>query len=236
MIGVGAIAEVAALLGDPARANMMFAVKEDGVIAAGDLSIVAGIAPSTASEHLAKLCQAGLLKMTARGRRRYYSLADPKIAEVLEAIEALAGRLSKRQPEELRWDQGLVHARACLDHLAGSMGGSIADAALERKLLRQRSRGLEMTAEGAAWMASLGIDFEALEAEPRRLLRLCPDWIDDSMHIGGAVGAALLKAFVDLGWLRRVKGSPRVQVTPKGVSSFRTQLGLDVRELQHEKP
>lgn len=229
MIGIACIAEVASLIGDPARANMLFALRDDERISAGDLSAIAGIAPSTASEHLAKLTEAGLIRMTAQGRRRYYSLADPAVAEVLAGVEGLASTLSKRKPQPLPWDQAMIHARCCLDHLAGRLGAQLAGAIMAKGFIRHSSSGPDLTDEGAAWLALLNIDVGALRAEPRRFLRLCPDWIEESLHIGGAVGGAMLRGLVDLGWLRRVHGSRKVLVTPKGVSGFRSQLDLDVR-------
>ncbi len=229
MLGILSIAEVAALIGDPARANILFALKDDGRVSAGELSVIAGIAPSTTSEHLAKLNEAGLVAMIAQGRKRYYSLADPAVAEVLEAVEGLASTLSKRNPRPLRWDQGMIHARSCLDHLAGRLGARLADAATAKGFIRNFSSGPQLTEKGADWLASLNIDVNALKSEPRKFLRLCPDWIEESAHIGGAVGAAMLRGLVDFGWLRRVHGSQKVLVTPKGVSGFRAQFDLDVR-------
>lgn len=231
MVGVASIAEVAALIGDPARANMLYAMVDDGPVSAGDLSAVAGVAPSTASEHLAKLCEAGMVRVNVQGRRRYYSLTEPGVAQVLSAIEGLAGNLAKQRPQPLPWDQGLVHARACLDHLAGRLGGALANAAMARGLIRHRTAGPELTRRGAAWVETFGVDAAALQAAPRRFLRLCPDWIDDSPHLGGGLGAALLKGMVAQGWLRRVPGSRKVRVTPKGIAGFRSQLDLDVRSL-----
>ena len=232
MIGIASIAEVASLVGDPARANMLFALKDDEHVSAGDLSAVAGIAPSTASEHLAKLTEAGLVKMTARGRRRYYRLADAAVAEFLEHVEGLARTLSKRNPRPLRWDEATVHARCCLDHLAGRLGSRLAGATVANGFISLSSSGPELTDGGVAWLASLDVDVDALKAEPRRFLRLCPDWIEDVPHIGGAVGAAMLRGLVDHGWLRRVHDSRKVLlVTPRGVSAFKSQLDLDVRAL-----
>lgn len=229
MIGIVSIAEVAHLIGDPARASMLFALKDDGCMSAGDLSAVAGVAPSTTSEHLAKMTAAGLVKCDTQGRKRYYSLSDPAVAEVLESVESLAGRLSKSSPRPLPWDQGMIHARCCLDHLAGRLGAQLADATMAKGFISDCASGPDLTNEGAAWLASLDIDLGTLRAEPRRFLRLCPDWIEDSYHVGGAVGAAILNRFVDHGWLRPVHGSRKVLVTPKGVCAFRTQLGMDVR-------
>jgi len=176
------------------------------------------------------LSDAGLVTMRADGRRRYYQLADPAVADVLDSVEGLAGLLQKRAAEPPAWDRETVHVRACLDHLAGRLGGRIAGALVDRGLVRHSSKGLDLTDDGASWLGSLGADVAALKAEPRKLIRLCPDWTGDLPHIGGSVGAAMLRGFVRNGWLRRLPGKHRVAITPMGVTAFRERLGLDVRE------
>ncbi|MCU9847982.1 ArsR family transcriptional regulator [Defluviimonas sp. WL0024] len=230
MNGLTAIAEVAWLIGDPARANILYALRDDGHVSAGDLAEVAGLAPSTTSGHLARLAEAGLVRIDARGRKRFYSLGDPAVAEILEGIEALVRRLSDREPEPLPWDRGRVHSRMCLDHLAGRLGAQLAGAAIGKDYIRHSARGLALTGTGAAWLGSLGVDVARIEAEPRRFLGLCPDWSRQMTHIGGAVGAAIYRGLVGTGWLRREPGSDRVAVTPKGVAGFRAEFGLDLRE------
>jgi DNA-binding transcriptional ArsR family regulator len=229
MVGVASIAEVAALIGDPARANMLFALKDDGRLSAGDLAAVAGVAPSTASEHLAKLSQAGLVQMTVKGRKRYYCLGEPSVSDVLEGVQGLTAMLWRRNPKPLRWDQATVHARSCLDHLAGRLGGQMAGAAMAKGFISHSPKGPDLTEEGAAWLGAFGVNADALRVEPRRFIRLCPDWMEETPHIGGSVGAALLNALVEFGWLRRVPRSRNVLVTPKGAAGFRVQLDFDVR-------
>jgi len=217
-------------MGDPARTNILYALKDDGWVSAGDLTVVAGVAASTASEHLAKLSDAGLVSMRIDGRKRYYQLADPAVADVLDSVEGLAGLLQKRAATPPSWDREMVHLRACLDHLAGRLGGRIAGALVDRGLVRHSSKGVELTDDGASWLGSLGADIATLKAEPRRLIRLCPDWTSEMPHIGGSVGAAMLRGFVNMGWLRRLPGKHRVAITPVGVNAFRERLELDVRE------
>lgn len=229
MPSVASIAEVASLIGDPARTNMLFALKDEGVISAGELSAVAGVAPSTASEHLAKLAGAGLVTMTARGRKRYYSLAEPDVADILEGLESVAAVLARHGPVLPRHDrdEALLHARCCYDHLAGRVGVRLAVALIAKGYIGHAPDGPDLTEDGAAWLASLGVDAGALRAEPRRLLRLCPDWVERSVHVGGSVGAAMLRAMVARGWLRRVRGARKVLVTPKGRLELRARFGLD---------
>jgi DNA-binding transcriptional ArsR family regulator len=230
MIGVASVARVAALMGDPARTNILYALKDDGTVSAGDLTAVAGVAPSTASEHLAKLTEAGLVTMRADGRKRYYRLADPAVADVLDSVEGLAALLQKQAAEQPAWDSEAVHVRACLDHLAGRLGGRVAGTLIDRGLVRHSSKGVDLTDDGAVWLGSLGADVATLRAEPRKLIGLCPDWTGDLPHLGGSVGAAMLNGFVSNGWLRRLPGKHRVAITPTGVTAFRDRLGLDVRE------
>lgn len=228
MIGIASVAEIAALIGDPARASMLYALKDDGRISAGDLSVIARVAPSTASEHLAKLAEAGLVRMTRQGRMRYYRLSDSTVAEVLEGVESLAASLSQHPPT-LRWDHARVHARSCLDHIGGELGGRLAGAAAERGLVSHSSEGLGLTEAGARWLVSLGVDVDALRDGPRRFLGLCHDWTFELPHLGGAVGGAVMRALVANDWLRHERRSGLVVVTPKGVAGLRSQFGLDAR-------
>ncbi len=229
MLGIASIAEIAALVGDPARANMLFALKDDGQVAAGDLALAAGVAPSTASEHLHRLAEAGMVVAVARGRKRYYRLGDPAVADLLDGVEGLAGTLAKRRPPALPPDQGLVHARSCLDHLSGRLGSRLTGALFERGHVVYRATGPEVSVQGAEWLGGLEIDVPALRAEPRRFVGLCRDWLDDQPHVGGSLGGAILRAFVRLDWMRRVPGSPRVLVTPRGAARLRADLGLETK-------
>jgi len=228
MVTIASMASVASLIGDPARANMLFALKDDGTISAGDLSAIAGVAASTASEHLGKLIEAGLVTVTARGRRRYYSLAVPDVADILEGLESVATTLSHDGRNPPPDDRAMLHARCCYDHLAGRVGVRLAVALMSRGFISHGPAGPDLTDNGEAWLDSLKVDVGALRADPRRFMRLCPDWSEKSIHVGGAVGAAMLRGMVGLGWLRRERGSRSVIVTPKGAAELRARLDLDI--------
>ena len=229
MINISFIAEAASLIADPARANMLFALKDDGEITSGDLSSVAGVAPSTASEHLSKLVGAGLVSVHAKGRKRYYRLAGPAVAEILEGVEGVAATLAGRSGRVANHDRAMTHARRCYDHLAGRVGVQIADAMLAKTFIRHSTSGPELTRDGTAWLISLGAEIDRLKIESRRFLRLCPDWSENAIHIGGAVGAAMLGRFFARDWLRGVRGSKVLVVTPAGTANFQSQLGVDIR-------
>lgn len=229
MLGIAPISEIAFLMGDPARAAMLYALKTDGQVSAGDLSAIAGVSASTASEHLSKLLLAGLVRATPQGQRRYYRLADPRIAEAIDCIESLAHRLNPPDQRIARQDEEMLHARACQDHLAGRIGGQLSNAMIAGKLVALQSDGPRLTPAGAEWLSALGADVDASLAGPRLQLGFCADWIEDAPHLGGAVGAAMLRGMIRSGWLRRQPKAMRVRVTPKGVAELRRQFGIDAR-------
>ncbi len=214
------IAEAAALVGDPARANMLFALKEEGELSATDLASVAGVSASTASGHLAQMRIAGLIIVNQEGRSRRYRLADAEIAESLEAIEAMAARLTPRKSSALIRDPALRNARRCYDHLAGELGVRLADAFVKEKMLAGESDAFALRPKGERALNDLGIDVEALRASKRKLTKSCSDWSEGSYHLGGAVGAAVFHRFSELGWLRVAADGRTVKVTKVGAKSI----------------
>lgn len=230
MIGTLAIARVAALAGDPARMNMLLAMKYDESVSAGELADIAGVARSTAREHLLKLIDSGLVTECAVGRWRYYALADDTIAEIIEGFEALAAQMTKNQAAPVTVDAAMLHARCCGDHIAGRVGARIADRFVAGGFLTQSADGVALTDTGTALLERLDVRAAELSCRPRRFLYLCPDWTESSFHIGGAVGAALLRSFIDRDWMRVDRKSRRVDVTPNGYGGLRKELGLEIRE------
>lgn len=227
MVALRYIAEVAALIGDPARANMLSALKDDGLLSATELAHVAGVAPNTASGHLARLAAAHLITVSQRGRHRYYALACHEVADALESLEALAARAAPRSRNKTRPEDAIRYARSCYDHLAGSLGVGLAESLTRRGYVERVGDGLTVSRKGAAAFDALGIDVTALAAGRRRLLRACPDWSERRAHLGGALGAALFARFRELGWLRRRRDSRALSVTPQGRTGLRTRFGLD---------
>ena len=225
------MAEIAALLGDPARASILFALKEDLEISAGDLSVIAGVSPSTTSEHLSKLVIAGLITLRADGRRRYYRLALPAVADVLDGVEALSIKLNPPQQRTQGWNEAKIHARPCIDHLAGRLGTELAQATMAKGYITVTPSGPALTQSGETWMnGTFGIQIPRLREAPRRLLGFCHDWVEEAPHLGGAIAAALLRGMIAEDWLRRAPKSQIVKITPKGRDNLRRQLGIDLRK------
>lgn len=223
MVSTAALAEIAAALGDPARVAMLSSLMDGRALAAGELARVAGVAPTTASGHLARLAEAGLLAVERQGRHRYHRLASPEVARVLEGLMALSA--ARRPPRTGPRDAALREARTCYDHLAGRVAVGIADAMVARGQLHLAADGGALTDAGAALLARLGVAVPAAPGRP--FCRPCLDWSERRPHLAGALGAALCRRCLDLGWVRRVAGSRALTVTPRGRLGLREAFGLD---------
>lgn len=218
------IASLAALLGDPARAAMLTALMGGQALTAGELAAEAGIAPQTASAHLAKLTDAGLVVREVQGRHRYARLAGPEVAEALEGLMGLAARTGRLRTRPGPRDEAMRQARVCYDHLAGSLGVRLHDALVGNGALVAAPEGLALTPEGRAWLGRQGVDVGALEARRRPLCRACLDWSERRHHLAGSVGAALLDLVLVRGWATREPGSRAVMFGVAGLARFEALL------------
>ncbi len=199
------VARVAALFGDPARAEMLTALMDGRSLTAGELARVAGVAPSTASAHLARLAGGGLVIVEPRGRRRHVRLADASVAAALEAVMAAAAAVGPRRTRLGPREPALRHARVCYDHLAGELGVLLFDRLLAAGDLLAHGSTLTLTPLGKARLARIDIDISALSRR-RSAVRACLDWSERRPHLAGAVGAAMLRRMLELGWLVRTEG------------------------------
>jgi DNA-binding transcriptional ArsR family regulator len=228
MIARYALADVAALVGEPSRAAILLALLDGRALPAGELAREADISPAAASLHLTKLTQAALLVVHQEGRHRYYRLASADVAHALESLGVLA---TKRAPERAMSPERakLRVARSCYDHLAGRLAVEIAAMLEQNGVLRAANeRAYEVTARGSAWFAdAIGVDAAALAGSRRALARRCLDWTERRPHVAGALGAAMLRRFFEMRWAARVPGSREVRITARGDEGF-ARLGLPV--------
>ena len=224
------IAEVAALVGEPARATMLSALLDGRALTAGELAHAARVTPQTASTHLAKLTEAGLVRVVREGRHRYFRLASPKVVEMIEGIVAVA--LENKPPYRpvSREARELCAARICYDHLAGRLSVDLTNFLTAHEYIVLGEEAAEITQAGARFLAEFGIDLSALNSTGRDFCRPCLDWTERRPHIAGAVGAALTKRCFDLGWTERVKHSSAVIVTASGKHGFLETFGIGVPE------
>jgi DNA-binding transcriptional ArsR family regulator len=218
------LAATAALVGDPARAAMLSALMDGRALTASELARCARITPQTASEHLAKLAAAGMLAVAKQGRHRYHQLASPEVAALLESILALA------RPGPVLVgpaDRAMRRARTCYDHLAGELAVQITDRMIARGLLELAPDGGALTERGELFLADLGVELAPGPRAARRFCRPCLDWSERRPHVAGAVGNALCRLYFARGWLRRVRDSRAVTVTPLGQRGFHRAFELD---------
>jgi DNA-binding transcriptional ArsR family regulator len=242
MTGDADVAAVAALLADPGRWRVLAALGDGRALPASTLAAEAGVAPSTASEHLARLVDAGLLSVQRHGRYRYFRLAGPEVGDLLEALARVAPPAPVRSLRDGTRAQALRFARTCYDHLAGRVGVAMMDALLRRGFLEAerpveapvggdhraaagRAIRLRLTEPGVVFLGELGVDLGKL---PRRrpAVRYCLDWSEQRPHLAGAVGAALTGRLLDLGWIRRADRGRAVHLSDQGRTGFATVLGV----------
>src|SRR6201989_1937266 len=205
------IAMVAALVGDPARANMLTALMTGRALTASELAHQAGITPQTASSHLGKLETGGLIEQEKQRPPRYYRLTDPDVAGVLEGLAGLAARAGHMRVRTGPKDPALRRARVCYDHLAGDLGVQMLDSMRAQRLVRQKKQDIELTAEGAQFLESNLQISQAMLAHPRRpVCKACLDWSERRHRLAGTLGAALMSRFAELKWAGRgpAPGSP----------------------------
>src|SRR5881227_1327029 len=183
------IAMVAALVGDPARSNMLTALMSGRALTASELAQEAGITPQTASSHLAKLEAGGLVEPEKQGRHRYYRLTGPDVAGVLEGLMGLAARVGHLRTRTGPRDPALRRARVCYDHLAGAAGVRMLDRLRAKKYLAGSDDALRVTPAGVRFFAKAGIELDGMDSGRRPLCRACLDWSERRIHLGGALGA-----------------------------------------------
>ncbi|WP_346948687.1 helix-turn-helix transcriptional regulator [Dyella sp.] len=194
------LAEVGALLAEPARAAMLLALSDGTARPAGELARVAGVGAATASAHLKRLLDGGLLALHVQGRHRYYRLADDEVSAMLEA---LAMPRTRSAPPKTSADAAVRRARTCYRHLAGQLGVALCESLLARDYLEAASEGLRLLPAGARALTEAGLELEATGQLLRLHGRGCLDWRERRLHVGGPLGVAMTSAMLDAGWLRR---------------------------------
>jgi len=218
---------MAALVGDPARANILMALADGRALTATELAFLARITPQTASGHLAKLVDGRLLTVAKQGRHRYFRLASPLVSRMLESINAVAAiEGPPRHRPRSAADDAIRAARYCYDHLAGRLGVGLADALVARGHVEFDEDGGLVTPAGTQFFAGFGVDLD--QRTRRAFCRPCIDWSERRPHIAGAVGAALAARCFDLGWIQRIRDTRAVKITPKGQSGLRETFGIDI--------
>lgn len=227
------MSQIATLIGSPSRSLMLSALMGGEALTATELAIEGGVTKPTASGHLRKMLEGGLLRTHSQGRHRYYALASPDVAHMLETLISVAGGFGLKTTRPRPSDKRLRKSRICYDHLAGDMGVKLLDSLLQRGFLCQKTTNtddsvLQPTLDGETFLTELGIDMVTLGSSKRPICKTCLDWSVRRSHLAGSLGAALLSHFIEYHWARR-SDTPRLIVfTPIGEQKFNKLFGLNI--------
>jgi DNA-binding transcriptional ArsR family regulator len=229
------VAGIAGLLADPARVAMLDALLDGRALSAGELARHARVSAPTASAHLRRLLDGGLVAVQAQGRHRYYRLAGPAVAAAMEALSVIAPPRPVRSLRQSQRAEALRLARSCYDHLAGAVGVAVAEALVRGGALRPvGDHDYDLTARGIELLAGLGVDVAGLRRQRRAFARRCLDWTERRPHLSGALGAALLVRLLDLGWLVGGRVPRGLVVTDAGRDGLLRAFGCDAAVLQDQ--
>ena len=225
------IADIAAAIGEPARARMLSSLMDGRARTATELAAIAGVTASTASVHLQRLRSAQLVKVVVQGKCRYYSLHGADVAAALEGLSVIAG--ASHAPFVPRTPGPLRFARTCYDHIAGAAGVALHDqfTVLDWIAAEAKEQGAySVTPEGSRGLASLGIDIDAARTQRRRFAYACLDWSERRPHLGGALGAAVLEFALRKRWVARQLDSRILTITAVGRRELHARFGLTLDE------
>ncbi len=223
------VSDIAAAIGEPARARILYSLVDGHARTSTELSVVANVSPSTTSVHLDRLRNAHLINVSVQGKHRFYNLAGPDVARALEGLSVLAG--SRRENTIPRTSTRLRAARTCYDHLAGSLGVLLHDRMQALNWLSRQvgeHKAYELSTDGVRALQAVGIQVAPLQGLRRRFACPCLDWSERRPHLGGALGAALLEVALKRKWVIQDLDSRALDVTPFGRRELVARFGLQI--------
>ena len=222
------IATVAGAIGDPSRAAMLTALMDGRPLPASVLAYWAGITPQTASAHLSRLVETGLVTGRPDGRQRSYQLANENVAQAVEALMVLAPNRPRSRVPAAEDRVIFPHGRLCYDHLAGTLGVRVLAALIQRRALVPEGMDFRLSPRGTAWFSALGIDVSGARRSRRHFARACLDLTERRHHLAGALGAALATNLLKRGWLRRRPEGRSLSVSDAGRAGLQRELGISL--------
>jgi DNA-binding transcriptional ArsR family regulator len=220
------IVPIASMLADPTRASILLELSDGRALPAGELARRARVTSSTASAHLFKLVESGLLTVEQQGRHRYYHLANPAIVQALETLAALAPGRPVHSLRESQIAEAIRSARMCYNHLAGSLGVKLSQALVDKHILDASDDGYTITPSGMQWLSDIGVEETLLKKQRMLVVPYHIDWSERRHHIAGALGAALARRLLDLEWITRTPTSRAVRLTAIGQQALREEFDL----------
>lgn len=222
------IVEVASLIGEPSRVAILLSLLGGKSLPASELARSARITPQTASSHLAKLVEGGLLISQSYGRHRYYRLATAEVGHALEALHAIASPKPIRSLRESDQLRQMRYARTCYDHLAGEIGVALTDRLIELGLIEESGKDFVLNESGKQKLHGFGVEVEGNIKSRRSFARQCLDWSERRHHLAGSLGASLTNRLFELGWIERMPDNRAVRVTEAGITGLSQEFGLQL--------
>lgn len=217
--------KLASAIGSATRIGMLSLLMEGRALTAKELAVSTGIEPGTATAHLNQLINNGLIKFVTQGRFKYFRIASPEVAHLVESMMVVAPplKISRVLPTN-----EMCKARYCYDHLAGELGTSIYKAFINLELISENDNSINITDKCLAWMNYNNMKYDSEIFERRKPITDCLDWSERTSHIGGALGAVIANHFAESGWISRVKGKRAVKITSKGKQALRELLVIEI--------
>jgi DNA-binding transcriptional ArsR family regulator len=218
---------IAALIGDPVRAKILWTLMDRRAYTATELAVFANTTPQNISMHLHKLVKADLLSVESQGRHKYYNYSRADIPYAIEAIANMVPKIDLSANENVE-EKPVKYCRTCYDHLAGKVGVQVADSLLKQKLIIKQDDNFYITPDGEKWFSSFGIDINLLKHQKRAFAKPCLDWSERRHHLAGSLGAALLSQMIAKDWIRKTKDSRAVVVTGLGKQALFENFKMDL--------
>ena len=219
---------ISGLICEPARAIMLWNLLDGRAYTATELAMAANISSTSASNHLAKLLAADIVKVESQGRHRYFSFSRPEVAYVVESLANLTEHDSKNILKKESGIKGVKFCRTCYDHLAGFVGVQITEALERKRLIKKSETNYVVTNNGWNWFSEFGITKNEMETKRRLLARQCLDWSERRPHLAGQLGALLLEKMLQKQWFKKVKFSRELILTPNGRSRLTDLLAIKI--------
>ncbi|NRD80932.1 helix-turn-helix transcriptional regulator [Bacillus sp. BRMEA1] len=220
------ISSTASLIGDPTRTTILIALADGQALTAGELATLSGVSPQTASAHLAKLVEGSLISVEVQGRHRYYKLAGPEVAQVMEAIAVVSPPVKVRSLRQSSHKKALDYARTCYDHLAGKLGVALTEALIELGYLRDLGEFYQLTDKGKQWLREFGIHPLPKKVNPEAV-PLHIDWTVRKHHLAGPLAISITQRLIDLGWVEKGAIRRSIQLTNLGRSAIGNEFMFD---------
>ena len=218
---------IAALIGEPTRARILWNLLDGRSYTASELAVAAAISSSAASNHLTRLLEADLLKVESQGRHRYFSFARPEVAYVVESLATLTSAATKTKTNAAVMPE-IKYCRSCYDHLAGYVGVKVTEALKKKGMIKKSGAAYHITGKGWQWLLFFDIAENNIPNSRRALTRQCLDWSERKPHLAGQLGALLLNKMLEKRWFKKVQFSRELVVTSKGKSELYNLLGIEV--------